>query len=407
MTLPLAPQGDLTLTLARDPYRAISRLAGDLGRDAFRAKVMLSEGVFLTGPDMARRFYEDDMIRRDAAPGFLKHTLFGKGAIQGIDGEEHLRRKALFLRIFNRASVEDLANRLKAGLDELANSRPERIVLQDRMELLLTRIVCDWAGVPLSPDEVETRAHLLSDLFEHAVPVTPRFLRGVMGRRQTDHWASELVGQVRAGDIKTPAGSALDEIASYHPVGRGGPLDRITAGVELLNVLRPVVAVSTYLTYIAHAVATQENALPAARDKPMSLVQEVRRFYPFFPMVAARTATDLQIDGSEVAEGTRVFLDIYGTNRDSRTWDDPHMFRPSRFDGVIPGSHDLIPQGGGDTTTGHRCAGEATTIALMKVFTDWIARSRYTRPGQDLHLQMKQLPPLPRSRMVLEGFAPD
>ncbi len=158
MSLPRAPYGDLTLRLARDPYRLIGRVAARLGTDAFRGRLMLQETVFLTGADRARLFYESDLSREGAAPAFVQVTLFGRGGVQGLDGEAHRHRKAMFLRILTREAPERLAARLAEALDALADARPARIVVQEEMVRILTRITCDWAGIPLPEAERSLRA---------------------------------------------------------------------------------------------------------------------------------------------------------------------------------------------------------------------------------------------------------
>jgi hypothetical protein len=50
-------------------------------------------------------------------------------------------------------------------------------------------------------------------------------------------------------------------------------------------------------------------------------VQEVRRFYPFFPFVAAVVKKDFTWKGFEFKEGTLTFLDLYGTNHDPEVWE--------------------------------------------------------------------------------------
>lgn len=398
-----APQGDLTRFIARDPYRAVSRVADRLGTDAFRGKLMLGDTVFLTGPEKAQLFYSDDMMRRGAAPWFVKRTLFGRGGVQNLDEDEHHRRKALHLGLMTRDVPDQLASAFRDELDRLADSRPARMVVQDEMIRILTRVACKWAGVPGS--HPETHAGMLSDLFEHAAPFHLSFVKGLTARRKANAWAGDLIASARTGNLRPTRGSALDEIANYRTVD-GTPLSREVGAVELLNVIRPVVAVSAFLTFTAHALATHERARAAAEDAPETLVQEVRRTAPFFPMLAARTARDIEIEGDPVAAGTRVVLDIYGTNRDARVWDDPFMFRPSRFQDRDVGPYELIPQGGGDHATGHRCPGEWITIALMRAFTDWTTQVDYKRPRQDLDLQMDILPALPSSRMIWTDLRP-
>ncbi|MGN9889775.1 hypothetical protein [Micromonospora sp. L31] len=77
-------------------------------------------------------------------------------------------------------------------------------------------------------------------------------------------------------------------------------------------------------------------------------------------------------------------LDIYGQNHDAALWPDPYRFDPQRFVGRAPDPYELIPQGGADPSTGHRCPGEDVTVALLAAFAGWLARLDYTVPEQDL-----------------------
>jgi fatty-acid peroxygenase len=58
------------------------------------------------------------------------------------------------------------------------------------------------------------------------------------------------------------------------------------------------------------------------------------------------------------SKGSWVILDLYGTNHDTRLWEDPSKFQPERFRQWDGSAFDFIPQGGGEYYTGHRCPGE-------------------------------------------------
>lgn len=67
----------------------------------------------------------------------------------------------------------------------------------------------------------------------------------------------------------------------------GGALDDSIAAVELLNVLRAVVAVSRYATYALHAMAVQPEATQWLRSRgdessAWAFGNEVRRLCPLF-----------------------------------------------------------------------------------------------------------------------------
>src|SRR5699024_1154959 len=129
-----------------------------------------------------------------------------------------------------------------------------------------------------------------------------------------------------------------------------------TAAVELLNILRPIVAVARFITFAA--LALHEH--PAARDALQGgskkarhqFAQEVRRFYPFFPFVGGRVLEPFQWRGHHFNHGDWFLLDLYGTNHDPRLWDEPQVFDPERFAAGGVNEYNFIPQGGGDVHTG-------------------------------------------------------
>jgi len=53
------------------------------------------------------------------------------------------------------------------------------------------------------------------------------------------------------------------------------------------------------------------------------------------------------------------------------------------------GAYNLVPQGGGDPRSGHRCPGEAITIALLRALCTQLARLDYDVPAQDLTISLR------------------
>ncbi len=404
-TVSAPPSGpfDATAGLARDPYRYIHRMCADLDTAIFASRLLLRPAVFMSGRDAAVFFYSGGLVRDGAMPGFAIRTLFGAGGVQGLDGDAHRRRKADFLSLTRERHAPGIAERVESELAALDRSGTAVPDLQRTMELLLARVALAWADVPVPPDEVEARAGMIADLFRHVSPLDRRHLAARLARRRADRWAADLVEKVRTGSISPRPGSALGSVAAWRDES-GALLAPKVAGVELLNLLRPIVAISVYVTFAAHALARH----PGARDSAASgdgvrrFVQEVRRLYPFFPMLAARAPERRVFQGNAIPAGTRVVLDVHGVNRDPSVWADPDAFDPSRFAGREIGAFDMIPQGGGDHASGHRCPGEWFTIAVMEACVPWLARrigAEATAAAADL--RMDALPALPRKPMTL------
>lgn len=131
-------------------------------------------------------------------------------------------------------------------------------------------------------------------------------------------------------------------------------------------------------------------------------MQEVRRFYPFFPLVGGRVLQPFTWRGHHFAQSAWVLLDLYGTNHDARTWTEPEIFQPDRFRPWQGNPFTLIPHGGGDHWVNHRGAGEWLTIELMKRAVRLLTpQMQYTVPAQDLSINLRQLPALPKSRFII------
>jgi len=123
-----------------------------------------------------------------------------------------------------------------------------------------------------------------------------------------------------------------------------------------------------------------------------AFVHEVRRFYPFTPFLGGRAARDLRFQRTDIRRGTTVLLDVYGQHHDPRVWTEPYAFHPERFLHRPVGEFELIPQGGGDPRTGHRCPGEQITVAVLGALAQRLARLEYYLPPQDLTIDLARIP---------------
>lgn len=405
---PRAPALDDTLALLREGYTFIGRRCDALGTDLFATRLMMTPVLCMRGAEAARMFYAPGRFTRQGAmPRSTLWLLQDKGSVQALDGAAHRHRKAMFMAMMSLAAIARAADLLEKHWRE-ALPRWEaagEVALFEEMGLLLTRVACDWAGVPLREADAPALAAELTAMIEYSGRVGPGTLNALRLRARTERRMRALVREIRAGAVPVPEASAAALIAA-HRAPDGTPLDEKAAAVELINILRPTVAVGRFIAFAA--LALHENPAWRARfaageeDGLEPFVQEVRRFYPFFPMIGGRACEAFEWRGHRFAAGDWVLLDLYGTNHDPRLWPEPHRFRPERFHGW-PGDPDtLVPQGAGDPYQGHRCPGEWITIALMARAVRLLSQAmRYALPPQDLSIRLNRMPAMAESGVRL------
>ena len=396
-----------SVSLLREGYDFIRHRRERLGSDVFVTRLLLQDTICMTGEQAARLFYDEHYMQRaHAAPRLLQKTLFGQGGVQGLDGPAHRQRKRLFLSLLDEsgvaAMVQHSASEWLAGIKQW--QLQERVVLLPEVQLILTRAACRWAAVPLAEGEAQQRCEQLAAMIDGAGGVAARHWHARRARKAAESWAAELIGQVREGMLDIEAGCPLAVVARHRELD-GRLLKPEIAAVELLNLLRPIVAVSRFVVFAALELLAHPQWRERLQTEDLLLepfAQEVRRLHAFFPFIAARVRQNFEWNGYRFSQGTRVLLDLYGTNRDPRTWQDPDVFNPERFASWNGSAYNFITQGGGDPQAGHRCPGERLAIELLKVSLCMLTRKmEYAVPAQDLGVDPSRLPAQPESRLVI------
>ena len=319
-----------------------------------------------------RLFYDDTRVRRHRGlPAPVAHNLYGKGSVHALDDLEHRERKRLFLEVTGPEQVGDLAERVATKWDVELDSwvRTGRGTVIPSATRVLGEAVQEWAGVPEPPVVMRRRARDLVQIVDNSLRPGLPWLRAWWARRRADRWATGLIDDVRRGARRPRVGSAA-EVLAFARDRTGQLLPAGTAAVELLNVLRPTVAVSYFAAFAALELETNpdlnDDCATGDPESVRTFSEEVRRMSPFVPLLAARSRCPFAWQGHRVRAGDRLLLDVYGTNRDPVAWQDGDTFDPGRF--RSPNARhraDFVPQGGGPADTGHRCPGEGITLALL------------------------------------------
>lgn len=399
---------DNSLDLLSEGYLFILNRCRRLQTDVFQTRLLAQNVICMTGTEAAELFYDEErFIRKGAAPKRVQKTLFGQNGVQGLDGAAHKHRKLLFMSLMTPERLKGIVDLTRAQWEKTIKKweSKDRIILFDDVQEILCRVACEWAGVPLEETEVRKRADDFGEMVDGFGAVGPRHWQGKGARKRAEQWIETVIEQIRKGELNPPEGTAASMTARHRDLNNK-LLETKVAAVELLNILRPIVAIATYVAFGVHAL----HEHPECRKKMQSgegqyvqqFVQEIRRFYPFTPFVGARVRRDFTWKNYQFENGTLVLLDVYGMNHDPRIWDQPDEFRPERFDHWEGSPFDFIPQGGGDRGRGHRCAGEWLTINVMEASLHFLTNEiDYDVPVQDLSISLSRIPTLPKDRMVI------
>ncbi|WP_051277193.1 cytochrome P450 [Marmoricola sp. URHB0036] len=366
--------------------------------------------LLVTGDDGVRLFYDESRImRHKAVPAPIATSLFGAGAVHGLDDQEHRHRKQLFLHALRQDELDRLVpiavRRWRVQMDQWRRSG-SGAVFPSAVAAFAGTII-EWAGVEESETEMVQHGQWLADIVDGFGVVGPAYAKAAVARRRCNSWATQLVRRQREHQAAS-AESWLGQVASFVDAD-GQPLPERTAAVELLNILRPAVAVSWLATFAALALTEHPewrerlDEEDPAGPQPLAeaFAHEVRRYYPFVPVLAGRARHELDFAGQHIGAGHRVILDVYGTNH-GREWTDPWAFDPSRFLGLDPCDvPHFVPQGGGPRESGHRCPGEGVANALVAVAVSELASLSPEPPLQDAGYSMRRMPTRPDSGIEL------
>lgn len=427
---PAKVNGEQSQNLIKNGYLFASELRDKAGLPPesscpVETKFMFEDALIVRGADGIDFFYDEDVIERAGAmPHAVGDALVGAQAVHNLDGEAHkVRKQEMAHMAYDDDRVAQFAPIIAEEVDRIVESwKGAQGNVHHDMSLAYGRAALRWAGVDLpqdEADEVVERMTTLLDTFGKPAGTPTAFWQ----RKKLNDWSEKLITSVRAGETQAPADSVLEHMANLKDE-QGELVDDLTAGVELQNLTRPVVAAGIFATFAAialvenpdwrvrvHEAVEKHDGLPSEVREAIAFSQEVRRFYPFVPMFPAKAKKDTEFKGCPVHEGERVILDFIGTLHSPEEWENPGTFDPERFMQFANQSEAesikaFIPQGGADVRTGHRCPGEklavtalSTTVAAMsrpevqissdKADTTYPMDTMLTRPKTGVRVTVK------------------
>lgn len=320
--LPHTRSFDSSSDLLREGYRFIENRCRELGSDAFRTRLMMKKVTCLTGVDAARMFYTPGRFhRRKAMPPTALRLLTDKGSVQQLEGTAHRARKQMFMGLLLGASLEALLATVTQVLGQRMHAwvPGEAVVVQAEMEQVLGRAAMAWLGLDVPDHDKDRRVDEFRAMVEGAGTRPSWTLRGLARRWRTERWLRREVRRTRERPRPARPKSPLDTVA-WHVDGDGRLIDARSAAVELVNLVRPILAIARFATFSLLALHDhprwRERLRFADQGEMQAFVQEVRRFYPFFPAVGGRAMEAFRWRDIVFDRDDWVILDLYGTNHD-------------------------------------------------------------------------------------------
>lgn len=213
---------------------------------ARRVRVLGRPALLVAGDEGARLFYDTELMsRQGAVPAPLSDEIFGVGTIHGLDGSAHRHRKAIHLQSLDDAGVvavrEQVVRSWRERIDRDGEQVPEQLF--GSLSEVLGVAALRWAG--LGDVDAIRRSRDLTAIVE-GLGSPARYLRGRLARRRCEAWAADAVRAARRGvDGSAPVNvvaSAVDDQGCLLPVE--------VAAVELLNLIRPQVAVAYFGAFV-------------------------------------------------------------------------------------------------------------------------------------------------------------
>jgi fatty-acid peroxygenase len=380
--------------LLRHGYEFWAKMRDRDGSGIVQKRLLHERITAICGPEAAQFFYEEPRTERASALPPLATPLFGKGAVHTLDGAPHAHRKAMFNGLLDAEASRQVAEAVGRRWDERLPGRSGRIDVFDEVGRMLLESGAEWLGIPLAHDEIAARTRDLLAMVDGFGAPNLRHLKARRARHRTDAWVMGLVEDSRQS--AADSSSALHAVA-HHRDENGDLLPARTAAVEVINLLRPLVAVTWLTVGLFEAFDVnpgRREEVVAEKVSAMDVAQEIRRTYPFVPFLATRATEDLSWHDTMIPRGTLIVLDVWGTNHDARFWRDPGEFDPSRFKTTPVTPYNLVPQGGGFRETGHRCPGEDMTLAVLVTLVRRVAELPYEVLGPRANL--RRMPPKPQ-----------
>lgn len=186
--------------------------------------------------------------------------------------------------------------------------------------------VVDLLALPfmLQPQRWASKRH--ADKMREAIRqvITARGLSGKDGEDLLGRFMSAV--DPDSGE-KMPEQMIVDNILSLYGAGFETTAGAISWALQILA-MNPDLQ-----DKVAAEAAAWDGTSDPLTSCPFTLrvVKETLRLFPSVPVVIRMANRDVKVGDLEIAKGTLVYVCIFVSQRNERTWADPHRFEPDRF----------------------------------------------------------------------------
>ena len=400
------------LGLVRDLLDVTRRRVHRYG-EISRVQLGPERGLLVVGADNYKTIFTDPQQRFSARMGYLTQLgRFYEGGLLLRDADDHKSQRRIMQQAFKFPVLQGYLPRLETLLVNQLESWPKRqeLVFYEHIKAALLEVGSHiFLGVDDFGDEASLLSHAFLDIAAGLGSILPwnfpgsAVRRGLKGRDTLHAYIVSKIDERRSGS-GTDLFSQLAQATSEE--GAMFSDEELCQHVSFLL----FAAHDTTTSLLCHAMmylGLHPDWQTRLRDECQTLgitklewssrdqlplmhqvLEEVMRLHPPVPVMTRRTTVDLELGGCAIPADSVLYLPTAYNQRDSRYWQDPDQFDPTRFSEARAEhkqhSFCFHPFGGG----AHKCLGMHFAYLLAKVFLYHCLR------GYQIKLGSNEMPPL-------------
>ncbi|MFC6728480.1 cytochrome P450 [Natronoarchaeum mannanilyticum] len=392
-----------TIAFASDPFGFVRRSVESTG-DVFRMR-LLGRDVYVVGdPDHV----ETVLLNREAFAKLEDFEVAFGDTLLSVEGEQWRRQRHAMEGFFDPTRIAEFAETMvdvaESHVDDWSSGR--EIGVDDEMRSIALRnlfeVVLGHSLSATERDDLAADAHALNNWFKPTSWVLPYWVPTPARRefrRGSDRlrdWARSLLDDAQDGPDEE---SLLATLATLQDdpdseFDRAEVLDQV---VGMIFAGHETTALA--MTYALHQIAAHPDIAdrfhaelddvidgrPSFADLreleyAERVIDEALRLYPPVHAIPRETTERVDLGEYEIPGGEQVLLSVWSIHRDSRFYDEPLAFDPSRWEDTSPRErgYEFVPFGAGPRI----CIGRHFARLEMKATLAAIGR-RYRLDADD------------------------